>query len=155
MATSMLINHWNCYVLVLHLLKNVNIRLSKHAVTLDPGLYFYVGSSRRPGIVFARLTRHLSKSKRIHWHIDQLTTSPYVEIKGFYLIDSSSTNCESLISHLLAGNLSFIKGFGSTDKPRDKSHLFTCNNTLEECLHYVYNIIENSPSINGLLYVAL
>ncbi|MEM3913194.1 MAG: GIY-YIG nuclease family protein [Desulfurococcaceae archaeon] len=150
MSTS----NWSCYILVLHVSSELRIASGKFVATLRPGFYFYVGSGKKPGVLLARLIRHMSKSKRIRWHIDLLTINPHVEIKGFYLINSSSTDCESSISQILAGNLEFIKGFGSTDKPRDKSHLFICDGNLEDCLQHVYSMIENAPFIGEIVYAS-
>jgi Uri superfamily endonuclease len=42
-------------------------------VTLAAGQYAYVGSARGPGGLRARVGRHLSSEKPLHWHIDHLT----------------------------------------------------------------------------------
>jgi Uri superfamily endonuclease len=39
---------------------------------LQPGYYLYVGSSFGSGGVRARVSRHLRREKRKHWHIDYL-----------------------------------------------------------------------------------
>ena len=44
------------------------------------GRYIYTGSARRN--LAARVARHLSKNKRLRWHIDYLLTAPGVAIEG-------------------------------------------------------------------------
>lgn len=39
---------------------------------LEAGFYTYVGSAHGPGGIHARVGRHLSRSARLHWHIDFL-----------------------------------------------------------------------------------
>jgi Uri superfamily endonuclease len=41
-------------------------------VRLAPALYAYAGSAKGPGSLAARITRHLARHKRPHWHIDRL-----------------------------------------------------------------------------------
>jgi Uri superfamily endonuclease len=52
------------------------------------GNYAYVGSAQTS--VFPRLERHFAKRKRVHWHIDYLTTSKDVNIKRaiYSLVDT-------------------------------------------------------------------
>lgn len=38
-----------------------------------PGVYAYAGSAQGPGGLHGRITRHLRREKRRHWHIDYLT----------------------------------------------------------------------------------
>jgi Uri superfamily endonuclease len=42
---------------------------------LGAGRYIYVGSAHGPGGIRARVTRHLRREKRPHWHIDYLTAA--------------------------------------------------------------------------------
>jgi len=41
-------------------------------VTTCPGYYLYVGSAFGPGGLRARISRHIKRSKKLHWHIDYL-----------------------------------------------------------------------------------
>jgi Uri superfamily endonuclease len=84
------------------------------------GFYVYTGSAM--GGLDARVARHLSKSKRFHWHIDYLLEQSSI-IR--YAIEESSTprECE-LNAAMLAmdGAVAPVKGFGSSDC-KCRSHL--------------------------------
>jgi Uri superfamily endonuclease len=59
--------------LVLELRKGARIQIGRlRRVRFPPGFYFYVGSALGPGGIRARVARHLSLSKKPHWHIDFL-----------------------------------------------------------------------------------
>lgn len=47
--------------------------------SFPPGCYIYTGSARRH--LAARLARHRSRNKRLHWHIDYLLAAPRVLIQ--------------------------------------------------------------------------
>jgi len=42
-------------------------------IRLSPGRYAYVGSAHGPGGLRGRLSRHVRRERRRHWHIDYLT----------------------------------------------------------------------------------
>lgn len=42
-------------------------------VSLQVGFYAYIGSAHGSGGLSARVSRHLSRNKKTHWHIDYLT----------------------------------------------------------------------------------
>jgi Uri superfamily endonuclease len=62
------------YILLLELAEGREIAFGRHrqAIHLADGGYCYVGSALGPGGLAARLKRHASVTKRIHWHIDYL-----------------------------------------------------------------------------------
>ena len=63
------------YALILQAEKLLHIQVGKLGnMKLAPGFYLYFGSARGPGGVKARVNRHLRKQKKLHWHIDYLTT---------------------------------------------------------------------------------
>lgn len=74
------------YILLLELKrKSSDIKIGrKLEVSLEPGLYSYVGSALGPGGLVTRLRRHASKSSIKHWHIDYLL--PYTKIIGALVI---------------------------------------------------------------------
>jgi Uri superfamily endonuclease len=88
--------------------------------TLPAGAYIYGGSAMGPGGISARVRRHLRGTKRLHWHIDQLTTQPnIVAIGGF----SDIGECEivrRVVERLDAWQP--VKGFGSSDCQCCESH---------------------------------
>ncbi|GEM_PF-1031858 len=84
-----------------------------------PGFYLYVGSARKN--VLKRVKRHMRATKRIHWHIDYLTTgSGRMKPVDAYIFHGEF-ECE--IAQFLSRMLATIRGFGSSDC-RCKGHLF-------------------------------
>jgi len=61
------------YCLLLRLDKAARIRIGALGVVQFPaGGYVYVGSAFGPGGLRARLSHHLRRARRCHWHIDYL-----------------------------------------------------------------------------------
>lgn len=91
-------------------------------LNLKPGFYVYVGSAFGPGGVRARVARHLRRSKRLHWHVDYLST--VVEPVGVWF---SHVPCR--LEHEWSDafsrmeGASGVSGFGCSDCTCD-SHLF-------------------------------
>ena len=112
------------YVLVLELSEPAELTSKKLAgLVLKPGWYVYAGSAKGPGGLRARLKRHLQTEKKMHWHIDQLTTAASslqaLAVRG-------GDECD-LVARLLEHpeiNIA-TPGFGSTDCRRCLSHLLT------------------------------
>ncbi len=66
---------WGAYLLQFRLEEPLELdagRLGR--VLLPAGWLAYVGSAMGPGGLRRRLERHLRRDKRLHWHIDYLTT---------------------------------------------------------------------------------
>lgn len=62
------------YAFTIALSSALVLKLPRFAgVTLPAGDYVYVGSARGSGGLRARLRHHLRRSKKPHWHIDQLS----------------------------------------------------------------------------------
>ena len=72
------------------------------------GRYVYTGSARRN--MGARLARHMSKSKRIRWHIDYLLSNPHCRV--FIVLLFSESECE--VNRRSEGVV-IVLGFGSSD----------------------------------------
>lgn len=114
------------YVLVLELKKGGNHEIGKLGHVYFPaGFYCYTGSALNG--LEARLERHLSQEKKLHWHIDYLLKETpvvrvfYAEINvGLRLEQSQRDECR-LARHLLI-SFDHIKRFGSSDC-RCPSHL--------------------------------
>jgi Uri superfamily endonuclease len=52
-------------------------------VAMCPGFYIYVGSAFGPGGLRARISRHIKRSKKQHWHIDYLREHADLEAVWF------------------------------------------------------------------------
>ncbi|NOZ72412.1 MAG: GIY-YIG nuclease family protein [Chloroflexi bacterium] len=82
---------------------------------LPAGWLVYVGSAMGPGGVRARLLRHFRREKRLHWHIDALSTqvTPLAA-----LVHLGSERFECVWGQRLArtkGAIVPMRGFGSSD----------------------------------------
>ncbi len=76
------------------------------------GLYAYVGSAMNS--LEQRLMRHIKKSKRLHWHIDYLTTS--ISVKIINIIYTLDKRAECKVSNYLMKRAEYyIDRFGSSD----------------------------------------
>ena len=90
---------------------------------LPPGLYIYVGSAFGSGGIEARIKRHLKRKKKLHWHLDWVTTSKHFEFLDFVPFYNRRWECK--LAKFLEGLGIFetIEGFGSTDC-NCRGHLF-------------------------------
>jgi Uri superfamily endonuclease len=109
------------YALILELAEPVILCRSNGPHQFAPGRYVYAGSAYGPGGLRARVGRHFRESKAIRWHVDQLTcragTLQAVLIEG-------GSECEIVTTLTATGEFHIpLKGFGSTDCGRCRSHL--------------------------------
>ncbi len=133
------------YVLILSIDEDFEQRIgSLGVIKFRKGIYLYVGSAMGPGGLRSRISRHYRRDKKIHWHIDYLTTNEKVNVIGaIYLYDCRcSDDLENKISRLFSEKLHYIEGFGNSDKRNDRSHLFYCMENNIECINLVKNILE-------------
>lgn len=72
------------------------------------GLYSYTGSALRN--FEARVARHLSGVKKIHWHIDYLLAAPGVRVCDVRRYDEA----ECVVNQRTVGAIT-VAGFGSSD----------------------------------------
>ena len=113
------------YILILHNNKKVTKKIGKLGDFIFlPGYYFYIGSARKN--LDKRIERHIRKEKRLHWHIDYLTTDfNIITVVAFSQV--SFSECE--LANTVRERFGFsepIKGFGSSDC-RCNTHLFFKN----------------------------
>lgn len=87
-------------------------------VKMERGYYVYVGSAFNS--LEARIRRHLSGDKRIHWHVDYLLAHENTVIEDV-IFTADERRLECLISRGLE-NQGSVNGFGCSDC-RCKSHL--------------------------------
>jgi Uri superfamily endonuclease len=88
------------------------------------GFYGYVGSALSG--LERRLARHLSSTKRRHWHIDYLLST--AEMRGIICAKTSERK-ECIAAQTLSQRLSPIVGFGCSDC-HCPSHLFFCQDPI-------------------------
>jgi len=76
--------------------------------SLDEGRYLYTGSATRN--MRARLLRHLSRHKSLHWHIDYLLAAESAVITGISLMSDSECIVNQSVKAVIP-----IPGFGASD----------------------------------------
>ncbi len=91
-------------------------------VKIERGCYVYVGSAFNS--LEARIRRHLSEDKRIHWHVDYLLSHDDTRVADV-IFTTDRRRLECSISRRLQ-NPKSIKGFGCSDC-NCKSHLHYYN----------------------------
>lgn len=115
----MIINNVS-YILLLSVKEHCKIKVgSLGLIDILDGYYIYVGSAKRN--VFSRLARHFSKSKKLRWHIDYLTSNEHVNPEVAFIFINID---EKDIAKMFSSVFSFVKGFGASDDKFNVSHLF-------------------------------
>ena len=102
------------YQLLLRLPRDEIIRVGKlGAFRFPAGYYVYTGSAM--GGLEARIARHLSKTKRFHWHIDYLLE--HCSIIRYAIRESPiKRECEfNAVTLATDGAQVIVAGFGSSD----------------------------------------
>ena len=111
------------------------------------GLYIYVGSAMGSGGLEKRLQRHLSKQKKIFWHIDYLTTiSTLITLAHLEILSDKKIECQvnKLLVDLSDSNTIFpMKKFGSSDCSCTSHLTFWDQEPLESLLAKIKNKLAN------------
>jgi Uri superfamily endonuclease len=115
-----------CYSLIISLKRKKTVRVGKLGVALFPkGTYVYTGSAM--GGLAARLKRHLTRKKKIRWHIDHLLKLPEARVDKV-IVYQPTPNQECRQNQRIAalfGATIVLKRFGASDcKSGCASHLF-------------------------------
>lgn len=112
------------YQLLIRVSRDCRVRIGKLGTFhFRKGWYVYTGSARNN--LSARINRHLSKDKKLRWHIDYLLTDPPVKVVG--IRTSSVPECE--LNCNTPGSVP-VPGFGSSDcRKKCGSHLKYLGNT--------------------------
>ena len=109
-----------CYCLIIKLDKNSTIRIGKKLgkIEFKKGYYVYVGSAMNS--LEARIKRHLSDEKKLHWHIDYFLKESEIE-KVICNVSPKKVECE--LSQFIASRTCGIESFGCSDCDCE-SHLY-------------------------------
>lgn len=110
------------YLLLLDIAGSLSLSFSSFTDSILPaGRYVYAGSAYGPGGLKARLSRHLRRDKKRHWHIDHLTERAET-ITAFAV--PGGNECALVRSLLESGQYHQpLPGFGSSDCQTCTSHL--------------------------------
>lgn len=79
-------------------------------IDLPKGTYCYIGSAMNG--LDSRILRHLTTEKKIHWHIDHLTTSAD-KMEAYYRLDGEE--CALRRTAEECGMTPIVRGFGCSD----------------------------------------
>ena len=104
------------YLILIRLSHPVRVSRPRETV-LEKGVYAYVGSAMNS--LTSRIKRHLTKGKKVHWHIDQLTEEGDVIL----FLGIIGGRLEEELSRFLAERFEVVEDFGSSDL-RVKGNLF-------------------------------
>ncbi len=114
-----------CYCLIIKTEENKNLKIGKKLkVEFKKGYYVYIGSAMNG--LESRVKRHLSKSKKLHWHIDYLLR--YCEVVEVIYNINQKVECE--LSKELSKRNDYIQDFGCSDCECN-SHLYYFKNRKE------------------------
>jgi Uri superfamily endonuclease len=97
------------YQLVIEVRKPVRVAVGAlGSFIFCAGRYVYTGSAKRNPE--ARIARHLSGSKTLHWHIDHLLAAPGVRVVAVRRFDEP----ECVVNRNTRGDIP-VPGFGASD----------------------------------------
>jgi Uri superfamily endonuclease len=116
--------NYGSYRLHIHISKEIEIKIGKLGTfSLETGNYIYTGSAMRN--LCQRIQRHLSKNKKIKWHIDYLLANENVNIYKVEIFPSKEREeCQKNQEIMkYPGVIVPIKGFGASDCKICESHL--------------------------------
>ena len=123
-----------CYCLIIHVNDSKEIRVGKLGkIKFKKGYYIYVGSAMNG--LESRLKRHLSNSKKLHWHVDYLLKN--AEIADIIYNVDKKVECE--ISQCISAKAEGVEGFGCSDCDCE-SHLYYFKSKVEavDCIKWSY-----------------
>jgi Uri superfamily endonuclease len=134
------------YALILELSSDERIHVGKLGeISFRKGYYAYIGSAQRN--IEPRIERHLRLKKKLHWHIDHLTS--HAKVLEVYGIEGDK-RMECNIAHRLKKHLESVEGFGCSDC-RCSSHLFYADGlqdlkrSILESIEGVYYTLTSNP----------
>ena len=97
------------YQLFIKVTKEVDLKIGKLKRFIFPiGFYVYTGSAKTN--IGKRIERHLSRKKKLHWHIDYLLNNDAVEI-----IDTKKSEMTECSLNKKTKGTIIVEGFGSSD----------------------------------------
>ena len=117
------------YILEIYSSRTFSIKLKTFQhIKFPKGFYYYAGSAQKN--LMQRIERHLNKDKKLHWHIDFITTLPFIRIPGITIFPDAQKEFECELVNYLSNNYDLYfpaKKFGSSDCSNCYSHLLYCN----------------------------
>ncbi|MHA2004256.1 MAG: GIY-YIG nuclease family protein [Candidatus Thorarchaeota archaeon] len=139
------------YVLVIAIPTNIDVQIGVlGAQRFEGGEWVYVGSAFGSGSTSLehRISRHFSREKKLHWHIDLL-----LEVTGppkHVIWSESEKKKECEVANKLGQHTEFSwgpKGFGSSDcKAKCGTHLFKHNGrNTQKTMRQLFEVLGLEP----------
>ncbi len=123
------------YVLLIVVEEDITVRIGAfETLEIPRGIYTYLGSAKGPGGLQARLARHLSKNKRLKWHIDYILAAQPTRIDTIVFAHENYRRECILTPHLEKSGFTHLKrGLGSSDCKSCTSHFLKCPYSMPAC----------------------
>ena len=135
MALIKFTNSKGTYILIVKVNFNKTLNIGKIGkFTFKGGYYFYIGSSFGPGGLRARLNRHLSQHKNLHWHIDYLVKHGQIKQVWYSETPAQQEHTWAQIFITLPFVAPAVTKFGASDC-RCLTHLFY---TASSNVHHIF-----------------
>jgi Uri superfamily endonuclease len=104
------------YALILASARATRLRIGRLGeLSVRPGYYVYCGSAFGPGGLAARVGRHRSQTRRIHWHIDYLRSATRLDEVWFTEDPRRREHDWAAVARELMGGSVPLAGFGASD----------------------------------------
>lgn len=138
------------YVIEFWAKNDFSLGIKKYAENFfSKGYYYYSGSAQKN--FRERLSRHLRLNKKVHWHIDHLTTDQNFEIKSILILNEAPKEFECKIIESFLGNDKVeqsILGFGNGDCSTCRTHLLNSFNRIDynQLFSLYHDIVRFIPS---------
>jgi Uri superfamily endonuclease len=148
------------YTLIIALDQEIEIAIGKLGVYKFPkGVYTYTGSALGRGStdLRGRLLRHISKTKRHHWHIDYFLSIRKSQVRHIIFFETSERGECTIVKKLISlGGEVIVNGFGASDCTSGcGSHLLLFEDNFQSVLKTVkkaYEIITTGTTIRELSF---
>ena len=116
------------YCIIIEVKKDSSVKIGALGrIKFRKGIYCYVGSAMNN--LEKRIKRHLSKSKKLHWHIDYLLLNKNASIRKVFYRESNKREECKIADFVSKNSIGQIENFGCSDC-NCKSHLFKIRNTM-------------------------
>ncbi len=105
------------YTILIHIQLDVNLKIGSLGILkIRKGFYAYTGSGQGRGALSlrGRVSRHISKRKKLKWHIDYLLSSNHVKVIGV-VASQAGKEYECKVASAINGVSSCIRSFGCSD----------------------------------------
>ncbi|AFZ70524.1 hypothetical protein Calag_0782 [Caldisphaera lagunensis DSM 15908] len=133
---SQILSKEGIYIIVFRVNDYINLIINKNEFIIDKGYIIYIGSAGNG--LNNRLRRHLTKNKKLRWHIDYVTNNKSVEPSIIYYKEGLyGVKIEDELSSLFYSKFLKIDNLGATDSKMP--HMYYSNN-IKEILKIIYKL---------------